>query len=58
MEKNKKTEAEHQGGTAIHPESLGKPEHLKADLDDVIDLFEHDRKESPTPDVRSDTPAP
>ena len=50
--------AEHEGGTAIHPESLGPPEHLKASLEDVFDLFDHDGTESDQPDIRSDTPAP
>jgi hypothetical protein len=45
-------------GTAIHPESLPKPEKLDADLEDVIDLFEHGGTESDEPDIQSDAPAP
>jgi hypothetical protein len=54
-----KREPEHEeGGTAIHPEALGPPEHLKASLEDVIHLFDHGGTEGDEPDIRSDTPAP
>jgi hypothetical protein len=42
----------------IHPEKLGKPEHLKASLDDVVKLFEHGGTEEDEPDIKADTPAP
>jgi hypothetical protein len=42
----------------IHPESLGRPGHLEADLEDVIDLFTHDGTESDEPDIEADSPAP
>jgi hypothetical protein len=42
----------------IHPEHLPKPEHLKASLDDVVNLFEHGGTEEDEPDIQSDTPAP
>jgi hypothetical protein len=54
----KKNEPEHERGTALHPESLPRPEKLEADLEDVIDLFDHDGTESDEPDIQSDAPAP
>jgi hypothetical protein len=42
----------------IHPELLAKPEHLKAKLSDVVNLFEHNGTEEDEPDIESDTPAP
>jgi hypothetical protein len=42
----------------IHPEPLGPPEKLEADLEDVIDLFDHDGTEADEPDIESDAPAP
>jgi hypothetical protein len=42
----------------IHPESLGPPEKLDADLEDVINLFDHNGTEDDEPDIESDAPAP
>jgi hypothetical protein len=42
----------------IHPETLGPPEELDADLEDVIDLFTHDGTEPDEPDIDADAPAP
>jgi hypothetical protein len=42
----------------IHPESLGPPAKLAADLEDVIHLFDHNGTENDEPDIESDAPAP
>jgi hypothetical protein len=58
MTNEREPERPQERGTALHPEKTPKPEKLDADLDDVIDLFEHNRTESDEPDIQSDAPAP